>query len=598
VFAHGGRARRRVFEQQLAHEVAHVALRQRGLRVSAWLEEGLCEWASGAAQDDERLGGALPDAESFAEFVTACTEGRQGCSPLSTLLQFSDLPVDDNPGYRLAHDFVAFLVRGLGFDGLLDGLLARGLRGRFAPFPLFAGAVGLAGLDLPALLAAWLADLRQRLRPPPQFARPMRLLACGGRALVYHRIVGGPAVLEGGDPAAWQALQDRNLEIDEVADLVRPLPGGGDLLRRWQAGQLAPRRGYHLRLTVEGGCNMSCSYCYEIDKKRHAMTVATADRAIAAWRDLLEPRDLPGSTIRLFGGEPFMNWPLMEHVFATATVGLPAGSVQWLVNTNGTLIREQHVRALQALGRDVLVYLSMDGVGAVNDRDRVFRNQRGSFERVDQAARALIAAGVPLVIAVTLTPFNAAGLPALLDHVNALRAAHPGAPVSVGIKPVIGPALLPGQAQTMLAALEAAWDQGLRLGLPVSGELRVADDLLLRDASPTGHFCGVTGRELYVTPSGSLMVCHAVPDSEYADLATVAAQHRIPVPEDVAQHRAGGMEGCGGCEVEGLCGGGCMAQSHAATGSISRKPHEDFCLLMRSTFRSSVRRHLDASAST
>jgi radical SAM protein with 4Fe4S-binding SPASM domain len=272
--------------------------------------------------------------------------------------------------------------------------------------------------------------------------------------------------------------------------------------------------------------------------------------------------------------------------------------VQWLVNTNGTLIREQHVRALQALGRDVLVYLSMDGVGAVNDRDRVFRNQRGSFERVDQAARALIAAGVPLVIAVTLTPFNAAGLPALLDHVNALRAAHPGAPVSVGIKPVIGPALLPGQAQTMLAALEAAWDQGLRLGLPVSGELRVADDLLLRDASPTGHFCGVTGRELYVTPSGSLMVCHAVPDSEYADLATVAAQHRIPVPEDVAQHRAGGMEGCGGCEVEGLCGGGCMAQSHAATGSISRKPHEDFCLLMRSTFRSSVRRHLDASAST
>lgn len=288
----------------------------------------------------------------------------------------------------------------------------------------------------------------------------------------------------------------------------------------------------------------------------------------------------------------------MQHLFATATVGLPAGSVRWLVNTNGTLVADEQVAALQALGTEVLVYLSMDGVGAVNDRDRVFRNQRGTFERVDRTARALIAARVPLVVAVTLTPFNAAGLPALLDHVAALRAEYPGAPVSVGIKPVIGPALLPGQAQEMLDALEAAWAQGARLGLPVTGELRVADDLLLGDITPTGHFCGVTGRELYVTPSGGLMVCHAVPDSEYADLATLAAEHRIPVPDDVARRHAGGMAGCAGCEVEGLCGGGCMAQSHAATGSIAGKPHDDFCLMMRATFRNSLLRHLDAQSST
>ncbi|CAD5366162.1 Elp3 domain-containing protein [Rubrivivax sp. A210] len=595
VLRQGGRTRLRVFQQQLAHELAHVALRQRGLRVPTWLEEGLCEWASGATMDTERLAGALPHAEAFAEFVTACLAGAEGCSPASTLLQFSELPVDDNPGYRLAHDFVDFLVRGLGqgFDGLLDALLARGLRGRSAAFPLHAGVQGLAGQDLQSLLAAWQAELAARLRPPAQFARPMRLLAFGSRALVYHRIIGGPVELDPATAAAWPALQERNLEVEDIEALVRPLPNGPDLLRRWRAGQLAPRRGYHLRLTIEGGCNMSCSYCYEGDKKRQAMSVETADRAVAAWRDLLEPRDLPGSTIRVFGGEPFLNWPLMQHLFATATAGLPAGAVRWLVNTNGTLIHHEQVAALQALGGDVLVYLSMDGVGAVNDRDRVFRNQRGSFERVDRAARALVAARVPLVIAVTLTPFNAAGLPALLDHVAALRYQHPDAPLSVGIKPVIGPALQPGQAQEMLQALEAAWAQGRRLGLPVTGELRVADEMLLADSTPTGHFCGVTGRELYVTPAGGLMVCHAVPDSEYADLASVAAEHRIPVPDDVAARHAGGMAGCAGCEVEGLCGGGCMAQSHAATGSIAGKPHDDFCLMMRATFRNGVRRHLE-----
>lgn len=592
--AQGGRARLRVLAQQLAHELGHVALRQRGLRVPTWLEEGLCEWISGAARDPERLAGALAHAESFADFAAACTAGRQGCSPESTLLQFSNLPVDENPGYRLAHDFVDHLAGKLGFDALLDALLARGLRGRGAPFPLRAGDPGVAGLALQPLLAEWLADLRDRLRPPAQFARPMRVLALGRRAVVYHRIIGGPMVVDAPEASAWSGLRDRNLEIEDIADLVRPLLDGMAMLQRWQAGQLAPRRGYHLRLTIEGGCNMSCSYCYEGEKKRQAMSLETADRAVAAWRDLLEPRDLPGSTIRIFGGEPFMNWPLMQHLFATATVGLAPGSVRWLVNTNGTLIRDEQVAALQALGQDVVVYLSLDGVGAVNDRDRVFRNQRGSFERVDRALRALVAAQVPLVVAVTLTPFNATGLPALLDHVAALRAESPGAPVSVGIKPVIGPALQPGQAQDLLAALEAAWDQGERLGLPVSGEFRVADELLLQDATPTGHFCGVTGRELYVTPSGGLMVCHAVPDSEYADLATVAAEHRIPVPEDVARRHAGGVAGCAGCEVEGLCGGGCMAQSHAATGSIAGKPHDDFCLLMRATFRSRLRRHLEA----
>jgi len=601
VLAQGGRTRLDAFAQQLAHELCHVMLRQRGVRVPLWLEEGLCELLSGAPLDDERRRDAAPHVDAFVAFVRACMAGGGDWTPDTSLLRFSSKPVDENPGYILAQDFVAFVAAFLaaspgtgGIDALLDGLAARGLRGRRAPFP--CAAAGVAGAALDEVLDRWRQDLAARLVPPPELAQPMRVFALGGRALVYNRIIGGHAFIDGADAAALAALADRNLDVDDVSALLDGHPERDELLPRWRAGLLARRRGYHLRLTLEGGCNMSCSYCYEGEKRRQAMTRETADQAVAAWRDLLGPGDLPGSSVRMFGGEPFMNWPVMKHVFETAAVGLPAGSVQWLVNTNGTLVRDEHVTFLARFGAELLVHLSLDGVEEVNDRHRVFNNQRGTFTHVDRAARKLLGAGIPLNIAVTLTPYNAPGLGRLMDYVARLREVNPAGELYVSIKPVIGPDLGDADAQVMLAALESGLDRGRGLGLDVGGEPLRAANLLFQDSTPTGHFCGVTGRELYVTPEGRLMVCHAMPGSEYSNLAEVAESHRIPVPAEVAARHAGHVDGCSGCEVEGLCGGGCMAQSKMATGSIARKPSDYFCLLMKSTFRRAVQQGLQARA--
>ncbi len=600
VLSHGGRARLRAFEQQLAHELLHLCLRQRGLCLPVWLQEGLCEALSGAPLDDARLREAMVHADAFAEFVKACMAAPAAIDSRWTLetalLRFSGAPVDENPGYALAHDLVRQLIAELGVDGLLDALAKQGLRGRWQPFPLQQAGAGMAGLELAAMLDHWRDGLRQRAGPETAFLRPMRVVTTGRHALVYNRIVGGHAWIDDGDAAQLEGLAGRNLEVDEVAVLLADQSEAIELLPGWRAGQLARQRGYHLRLTLEGGCNMSCSYCYEGEKKRQAMSIETADQAVAAWRDLLEPGDLPGSTIRMFGGEPFMNWPVMKHVFETATIGLPEGSVSWYVNTNGTLIRDEHVAFLAGIGPNLLVHLSMDGVAAVNDRDRIFNNQRGTFEYVDRAARRLIGAAVPLNISVTLTPHNAHGLPDLLRHVAGLRELNPDASLSIAIKPVIGPDLALEDARHMQACLEAALAQGKLLGLDVGGEPLRAANLLFQDSTPTGHFCGVGGRELYVTPEGKLMVCHAMQGSEYSNLTEVAQAHRIPVPADVAQRHAGHVNGCSGCEVEGLCGGGCMAQSKQATGSISNKPSDYFCMMMQSTFRNAVQQQLQARA--
>ncbi|MFG5408966.1 radical SAM protein [Piscinibacter sakaiensis] len=602
---HGGRARLAAFEQQLAHELAHLGLRRSGLRLPVWLEEGVCEHVSGAPWDDARLGDALPQADEFAAFVRACMglPARAGQSPRpgdwspdTTLLRFSDAPVDVNPAYVLAHGFVRHLVQAEGLEALLDAWSARGLRARCRPFGPDDDAPAAAAPTVADRLERWLDAETARLAAASPFPDPMRVLALGRQALVYHRIVGGHAWVEHADAAGLAALAGRNLALGEVEALLAGHPQRDELLARWRVGRLARQRGFHLRLTIEGGCNMGCSYCYEGEKRRQPMSVETADRAIAAWRDLLGPDDLPGSTIRIFGGEPFMNWPLMRHVFETAAVGLPPGSVAWYLNTNGTLVREDQAAYLAARPGPLMVHLSLDGVAAVNDRDRVFTNGRGTFDRVDRAAHRLLAAGVTVNLSMVLTPHNAHGLPALLDYAAGLRDRYPAAPPSLSIKPVIGPALDEADAQVMHAALRAGLARGAALGLDIGGEPLRAANLLFQDSAPTGHFCGVSGRELYVAPDGQLLVCHAMPDTAYAGLDAVAAAGRIPVPDEIRRRHAGEVDGCAGCEVEGLCGGGCMAQSRMAHGSVARKPSDYFCRMMKGSFRDAVEAGLQARA--
>jgi uncharacterized protein len=603
---HGGRARLAAFQQQLAHELAHLVLARRGLRLPVWLEEGLCEHLSGAPWDDGRLGDALPQADEFAGFVRAVLglPSRDGSpprsgdwSPATTLLSFSDAPVDVHPGYALAHGFVRSLVDAHGLDALLDEWAAQGLRARLGPrLPGDPSDGAPAREALARRLETWLAAETRRLHLASPFSKPMRVVPLGTQALVYHRIVGGHAWVERAAADELAALAERNLALDEVESLLDGHPQRAELLGRWRAGQLARQRGFHLRLTVEGGCNMRCTYCYEGEKRRQAMDVATADRAIAAWRDLLEPADLPGSTVRLFGGEPFMNWPLMQHVFRTATVGLPAGSVSWFVNTNGTLVRDEHVAWLAERPDPLLVHLSLDGVGAVNDRDRIFLNGRGTFEHVDRAARRMLGGGLDLNLSMVLTPASARGLPSLLDYVARLRDDHPGASLSLSIKPVIGPGLPADDARLMQEALRRGLARGAALGLDIGGEPQRAANLLFQDATPTGHFCGIGGRELYVAPDGRLLACHAMPGTEYAHVDDVAREGRIPVPAEIRGRHAGAVDGCSGCEVEGLCGGGCMAHSRLAHGSVARKPPDDFCRMMKGVFRDAVHERLQARA--
>jgi uncharacterized protein len=585
VMAHNGKRRTEEFVQQLTHECAHLALRRIGVRLPLWLEEGLCEFIAGANPDAARLALAVPHAREFVRFVL---DDRDGAAKTRSLLQFSDAPVDENPAYLLAHDFVAYLDRVVGFDSFLDQAQAAGLSATATGFPMPESRDDLLRLPAKDVLAAWMADLAGRESERPRFEKPLRVLLAGAdRAVVYNRMVGGLAVVDGCTAGQVAHLLDRNVSLDEVSDLLERADGDARETSHWDTG-FTPRRGYHLRLTLEETCNMGCAYCFEGTQPRRPMSIEVADSAVAAWRDLLGAGDLPHSSIRFFGGEPFLNWPLMKHVLDTATRGLPADAIKWTVNTNGTLLRTEHIDALREKGEQLVVVLSCDGIGAANDAARQFRDGRGTFERVDRAARALCEAGIRVCIATVVGEHNAEGLPDLVRYVAELRRQY-RAPIYLSLEPMIGPAFPAEVAAKVERSFFEAVDVCRHESLPVSGKMFQAIESLFRTGGATGHFCAITGNELSVTPDGTLRLCHAIPDSDYADLADVSRSNSIPLPSEIRQRTAGNIESCRGCEVEGLCGGGCAAQSVRNSGSTFGNPGALFCNTMIKVFKETVR---------
>jgi uncharacterized protein len=592
VRAHGGRERLDAFGRGLLHEVSHLALRNAGVRVPVWLEEGLCEYISQQPAALERLREAAAYLEAFLVFALDCRWGG-GRTHATSLLALSSLPVDENPAYLLARDLVAYMAREHGPETLFRCLKAAGFRALADPFAEFPRQD--PGTEHPRPLAdvlyGWARDLRSRLASQPVFPRPMRILARGRNVLVYNRMSGGYVFARIQDEESLARFAGRNLDVDELRPVLEAMPKDDPLLARWESGVYPRKRGKHLRLALEDSCNMGCGYCYEGSRTRHAMSVEVADRAVAAWRDLLEPGDLARSSIRFFGGEPLLNWPVMKHVLETAATGL-SPEPRWIVNTNGTLLTEEQVEAFAARNGRLSVALSLDGVGADHDRFRVFKSGRGTFESVDRAANALARAKIPLSLSAVVGDHNLGGLLDLARYAVALRDRHE-APVTLSLEPILSPGGDERRGEELLASYLQVLDLCERAGLAVGGKLFWPFDALLDEDGASGHFCSVTNSELSVGPAGDLVVCHAIPGSRYGDLADAERGPRLPVLALHGDRTGDRVDDCAGCEVEGLCGGGCLAQGTRATGSAKGNPGPVFCTLARGIFRHSAVRLMD-----
>lgn len=136
-----------------------------------------------------------------------------------------------------------------------------------------------------------------------------------------------------------------------------------------------------LLLTEE--CNLACSYCYEHHKRPRAMDFSQARRII----DDHYAETAPGETvlIEVFGGEPFLNFPLMQRIddYVMTTYGDRVNLFE--TTTNGTLVHGEMQSWLAARRDRWRVSLSLDGTQAMHDRNRPLKGGGSSYAQIDRA---------------------------------------------------------------------------------------------------------------------------------------------------------------------------------------------------------------------
>jgi uncharacterized protein len=172
-----------------------------------------------------------------------------------------------------------------------------------------------------------------------------------------------------------------------------------------------------LELILTEGCNLACSYCFEknmLGYKR--MPISIAEQAV----DLLF--DYSGKqtdvNITLFGGEPMLNFKAIEHIlpYAEQKAATRGNRIRFNMTSNGTLIDAQKAEYLAR--HRVYVLLSIDGMAPTNDRYRVDKKGRGTFERVAAGLRHLQQTQKWIGVKITVMPSN---VPNLFRDVLELR---------------------------------------------------------------------------------------------------------------------------------------------------------------------------------
>ncbi|MCG3143199.1 MAG: Coenzyme PQQ synthesis protein E [Gammaproteobacteria bacterium] len=321
-------------------------------------------------------------------------------------------------------------------------------------------------------------------------------------------------------------------------------------------------------LNLTRRCNLACAHCYlDAGTRGHGTADELSTGEVKALLDRIA--DLSSEIlVVLTGGEPLLRTDVCELAAHATRRGLAV-----VVGTNGTLLDDRRVRALQAAGVRALG-ISLDSLDA-NHHDR-FRGHSGAWVRAVRGIDACRRNGLMFQIHFSVTDANAHELDAMIGFARSAGAAvlnvfflvctGRGASLSnvsaaVYERVLTRIAVAAREEKELLVRARCA-PHFKRLAMTMAGADRGA-------AAPGLEAAGCLAGRRYcrVTPEGELTPCPYIEASagsvRSAELADLWATAPLFAPL-----RAPALAGrCGACEYARVCGG-CRARPYARDGNL------------------------------
>lgn len=343
----------------------------------------------------------------------------------------------------------------------------------------------------------------------------------------------------------------------------------------------------NIALFLTQSCNLRCVYCYGGGGGYGSggdMAEKTAFQAVDWLLD--QAGKIKKLHIGFFGGEPFLNFPLMKAVaeYAKQKAREMGKEVAFHTTTNATLLDDEKIDFIKKYRLEVLV--SFDGTKELQDAQRPYADGQGSYDAALPGIKKLLAA-------LPETPGHAVitgdtDPEAVKDALREIGFAQFSVmPASRSL--FAGPDGVRGERnfQKLLLALEEEVEVWLRLtasryggalqGLKDKSGLYPSLTALLHN-SKRRHGCGAGRGLVGVSVSGDIYLCHRFVGREEYKLGSVFVPGLAREEYLASQLERTGE--CSACFARYYCGGGCKHDNAGACGSAF-VPSRDMCRLRR-----------------
>ncbi len=330
-------------------------------------------------------------------------------------------------------------------------------------------------------------------------------------------------------------------------------------------------------LCLTHACNLRCAYCYAGTKSNRRMSWAVAQRAIdfclenTLKRARLTGEKSPPAQLGFFGGEPLLEWPLLQRATAYAATEAERLGIRLnkTITTNLTLMDETKASWLKKNG--FYAGLSLDGNASMHNTLRRFRNGRGSHAACSAALRFFRGPSAAGEVIMVPDPRNIAHL---ADSVEWL--------IAQDIRSIsLNPNFYIAWPEPALAAWQAAYEQigdlyigCYRKGIPqrinvIDGKIRVH----LKEGYAPCDKCGFGEKEIAIAASGNIYPCERIvgdDTNEALRIGNVFDGFDRAKRAGILACRGNRVPECAECSSRDRCMNWCSCINYATTGAIDR----------------------------
>lgn len=346
-------------------------------------------------------------------------------------------------------------------------------------------------------------------------------------------------------------------------------------------------------INISHDCNLACEYCFahkgDFGGARELMSEEVGRKAI----DFLIERSTGRHNLEVdfFGGEPLMNFEVVKKVVAYAREQekIHNKNFRFTITTNGILLNDD---AIDFINREMSnCVLSIDGRPEVNDRLRMDRGGKGSYDRIINNYKKLVAGrgDKDYYVRATYTAYN-------LDFAEDVMHLYEQGFNNLSEEPVVTDerhpyAILPEHYQKI-------FDEYDRLALKIIDMKKRGESICFfhfmidLDQGPCAirrlRGCSCGNEYIAVTPSGDIYPCHNFVGQEQWLMGSVLdGSFNTDMKNRFASAHLYNKEGCSECWARFYCSGGCNANNNEHCGDIL-KPYPAYCELEKKRLESSI----------